>query len=219
MRPAGRRATRCGPRPTRWRPRSPRRRRSPCARSARRCAATSPTGSGRRPTASSSEQERLRQTDDFAEGVRAVGRAPAAPVRGPMTVPTGPSGRRRASDGGGGARRAAGVARGAAGTPSSASSSGGPGWPTPAGPARRWPRRWGGRGLPAAMAELVGRRAAPSRRPGPPEGVGMHLAAPTILEHGSDELKQRLIRGRPSPARSPGASSSASPAPDRTWPG
>src|SRR5262249_30921666 len=29
--------------------------------------------------------------------------------------------------------------------------------------------------------------------PGPPDGVGMHLAAPTILEHGSDDLRGRLL--------------------------
>jgi len=63
------------------------------------------------------------------------------------------------------------------------------GWSCPT-----WPREWGGRGLGAAFAAIVTDGFATAGVPGPPDGVGMHLAAPTILEHGSDELRRRFLR-------------------------
>ncbi len=63
------------------------------------------------------------------------------------------------------------------------------GWACPT-----WPREWCGRGLPASMASLVTDELAAVGAVGPADGVGMHLAAPTILEHGSEDLKHRLIR-------------------------
>src|SRR5262245_38018834 len=57
-----------------------------------------------------------------------------------------------------------------------------------------WPREWCGRSLPAAFGELVADEMAKAGVPGPPDGVGMHLAAPTMLEHGSVTLKGALIR-------------------------
>jgi alkylation response protein AidB-like acyl-CoA dehydrogenase len=57
-----------------------------------------------------------------------------------------------------------------------------------------WPREWCGRGLPAATAGVVAEELARAGAVGPPGGVGVSLAGPTILEHGSDELKQRFIR-------------------------
>jgi alkylation response protein AidB-like acyl-CoA dehydrogenase len=57
-----------------------------------------------------------------------------------------------------------------------------------------WPREWCGRGLPAAAASVVAEEFAQAGAVGPPGGVGVSLAGPTILEHGSDELKQRFIR-------------------------
>src|SRR5262249_23899098 len=62
------------------------------------------------------------------------------------------------------------------------------GWACPT-----WPGEWGGRALPASFAEIVADELATAGVPGPPDGVGMHLAAPTILEHGSDDLKRRLL--------------------------
>jgi alkylation response protein AidB-like acyl-CoA dehydrogenase len=62
------------------------------------------------------------------------------------------------------------------------------GWACPT-----WPRRWYGRGLPAAVADAVADEMARVGAVGTPDGVGMHLAAPTILEHGADQLKQRFI--------------------------
>jgi alkylation response protein AidB-like acyl-CoA dehydrogenase len=63
------------------------------------------------------------------------------------------------------------------------------GWACPT-----WPREWCGRSLPAAFAEIVADELASAGVPGPPDGVGMHLAAPTMLEHGSVDLKRRLVR-------------------------
>jgi alkylation response protein AidB-like acyl-CoA dehydrogenase len=57
-----------------------------------------------------------------------------------------------------------------------------------------WPREWCGRGLPAATAGVVAEELARAGAVGPPGGVGVSLAGPTILEHGSDELKRRFIR-------------------------
>jgi alkylation response protein AidB-like acyl-CoA dehydrogenase len=63
------------------------------------------------------------------------------------------------------------------------------GWACPT-----WPREWCGRGLPAAAAGVVAEEFARAGAVGTPGGVGVSLAGPTILEHGSDELKQRFIR-------------------------
>ena len=63
------------------------------------------------------------------------------------------------------------------------------GWACPA-----WPLRWYGRGLAAAAAGVVAQEFARSGAVAAPEGVGMNLAGPTILEHGSDELKRRFLR-------------------------
>ncbi|HEX3840122.1 MAG TPA: acyl-CoA dehydrogenase family protein [Acidimicrobiales bacterium] len=63
------------------------------------------------------------------------------------------------------------------------------GWACPS-----WPIQWCGRSLPASTAELVSDELARVGAVGVPDGVGMHLAAPTLLEHGSDDLKNRLLR-------------------------
>jgi alkylation response protein AidB-like acyl-CoA dehydrogenase len=62
------------------------------------------------------------------------------------------------------------------------------GWACPT-----WDPRWGGRRLPAALADLAAEELARVGAPGVADGVGMHLAVPTLLEHGSEELNQRLI--------------------------
>ena len=62
------------------------------------------------------------------------------------------------------------------------------GWATPT-----WPARLGGRGLPASAVGVVTATLAEFGAVGPPEGVGMSLAAPTLLEHGSDELQRRFL--------------------------
>jgi alkylation response protein AidB-like acyl-CoA dehydrogenase len=63
------------------------------------------------------------------------------------------------------------------------------GWACPT-----WPAGWGGLGLPVAFAEVVANALAELGVPGPPESVGMHLAAPTLIEHGSDDLNKRFLR-------------------------
>jgi alkylation response protein AidB-like acyl-CoA dehydrogenase len=63
------------------------------------------------------------------------------------------------------------------------------GWACPA-----WPRDWCGRGLPPAAAAVVAGVLAADGVPGPPDGVGVALAAPVIIEYAPDELKRRLIR-------------------------
>jgi len=62
------------------------------------------------------------------------------------------------------------------------------GWATPT-----WPARWGGRDLPASASSVVTRTLAKFGAVGPPEGVGMTLAAPTLLEHASDDLNDLLL--------------------------
>jgi alkylation response protein AidB-like acyl-CoA dehydrogenase len=62
------------------------------------------------------------------------------------------------------------------------------GWGCPA-----WPPEWGGLGLPAALAEAAREALAEAGVPGPPESVGMQLAAPTLLEHGGDGLKGEFL--------------------------
>ena len=57
-----------------------------------------------------------------------------------------------------------------------------------------WPADCCGRGLSAAVAAQVAAAMAAARIPGPPEGVGVVLAAPVIIEHGSEDLKRRLVR-------------------------
>lgn len=63
------------------------------------------------------------------------------------------------------------------------------GWAAPT-----WPEQWSGRGLPAAAADSVARTIAEFGVPGAPQTVGMLLATPTLLEHGSNELNARLLR-------------------------
>ena len=62
------------------------------------------------------------------------------------------------------------------------------GWAVPS-----WPRRWHGRDLPAWADELVGSELIRLGAVGLPVGSGTWLAAPTILAHGSDELRSRLL--------------------------
>jgi alkylation response protein AidB-like acyl-CoA dehydrogenase len=63
------------------------------------------------------------------------------------------------------------------------------GWAAPT-----WPVEYHGRGLEPAMQRVVDEELARAGAVGTPTGVGMGLAAPTILEHGSPELKARLLR-------------------------
>ena len=62
------------------------------------------------------------------------------------------------------------------------------GWAVPS-----WPHRWFGRDLPAWADRLVHETIRDAGGVAVPLGGGMGLAAPTILEHGSDDLKRRLL--------------------------
>ena len=62
------------------------------------------------------------------------------------------------------------------------------GWAVPA-----WPERWGGRGLPRWAEDVVAAELAAAGAVGLPLGVGPALAAPTILAHGPDDLRGRLL--------------------------
>ena len=65
----------------------------------------------------------------------------------------------------------------------------GSGWARPS-----WPVERHGRGLDAAADRVVEEAMAAAGAPGTPAGVGTGLAAPTLLEHGSDELQSLLLR-------------------------
>ena len=62
------------------------------------------------------------------------------------------------------------------------------GWATPT-----WPAEWFGRGLPGWADPIVTEEFGAVGAVGPAVGAGMGLAAPTLLAHGSDEQKQRLL--------------------------
>ena len=66
-----------------------------------------------------------------------------------------------------------------------------------AGRCRAGQQRWHGRGLPAWADELVGSELLRLGAVGIPVGSGTWLAAPTILAHGSDDLRERLLRPDP----------------------
>ena len=63
------------------------------------------------------------------------------------------------------------------------------GWAVPA-----WPEEWYGRGLPRDLAQVVMRELAAAGAVGPPSGLGILLAGPTILTHGTDEQKRRYLK-------------------------
>ena len=63
------------------------------------------------------------------------------------------------------------------------------GWAVPS-----WSRKWFGRDLPAWADQVVAEELRLICAVGNPLGSGMSLAAPTIVEHGSDELKRLILR-------------------------
>lgn len=62
-------------------------------------------------------------------------------------------------------------------------------WAAPA-----WPERWGGRGWPDWTEAVVAAALATAGAVGLPSGVGTGLAAPTILAHGPDSMRDRFLR-------------------------
>jgi len=63
------------------------------------------------------------------------------------------------------------------------------GWAVPT-----WPEEWFGRGLTGDLAAIVSRELREAGAVGPPAGLGLMLAGPTIVAHGSDEQKRRYLR-------------------------
>ncbi|HWD95518.1 MAG TPA: acyl-CoA dehydrogenase family protein [Acidimicrobiales bacterium] len=61
--------------------------------------------------------------------------------------------------------------------------------------APHWPTEWFGRGWPRGHAVLVQRVLRSLNVPGPPAGLGLMLAGPTILAHGTDDQKRRFLPG------------------------
>lgn len=57
-----------------------------------------------------------------------------------------------------------------------------------------WPPRWHGRGLPAWSDAVVREALAAAGAVGTPLGGGMSLAAPTIVQHGPDAMRERFLR-------------------------
>ncbi len=63
------------------------------------------------------------------------------------------------------------------------------GWACPT-----WPEPWCGRGLPPAVAAVVADELVRAGAVGIPDGVGLSLAAPTMLEHAREDVKSRFLR-------------------------
>jgi alkylation response protein AidB-like acyl-CoA dehydrogenase len=62
------------------------------------------------------------------------------------------------------------------------------GWATPT-----WPEEWMGRGLARDAGVVVAGELKKAGALGPPAGLGLLLAGPTIVAHGTDEQKQRYL--------------------------
>ena len=63
------------------------------------------------------------------------------------------------------------------------------GWAAPS-----WPVELFGKGLSADLDAVVDAELAAVGAPGTPTGVGMGLAAPTLIAHGSDDVQRRFLR-------------------------
>src|SRR4051812_23277003 len=63
------------------------------------------------------------------------------------------------------------------------------GWAAPT-----WPEEWYGKGLSRDLANVVGEELNAAKALGPPVGLGMMLAGPTIIAHGDDAQKERYLR-------------------------
>jgi alkylation response protein AidB-like acyl-CoA dehydrogenase len=62
------------------------------------------------------------------------------------------------------------------------------GWVAPT-----WPEEWFGRGVSRDTANRIGRTLTDHGALGPPGGLGLMLAGPTIVTHGSDEQRERYL--------------------------
>ncbi len=63
------------------------------------------------------------------------------------------------------------------------------GWAVPT-----WPEEWYGKGFTRDLAAAVSEEIAAVGAVGPPSGLGILLAGPTIITHGTDEQKRRYLK-------------------------
>lgn len=56
-----------------------------------------------------------------------------------------------------------------------------------------WSPQWYGRGLPSSAAAVVAEERRQAGAYGPPSGIGVMMAGPTIVAHGTDEQRQRFL--------------------------
>ncbi len=56
-----------------------------------------------------------------------------------------------------------------------------------------WPTEWYGKGLSSQLAAVVGEVRREVGAYGPPSGIGVMMAGPTIVVHGTDEQKKRFL--------------------------
>jgi len=61
--------------------------------------------------------------------------------------------------------------------------------------AATWPVEWYGRGLSGGLAKIVQEERRRAGAPGGPGGLGVMLAGPTIITHGTDQQKERYLPG------------------------
>ncbi|HVM39242.1 MAG TPA: acyl-CoA dehydrogenase family protein [Acidimicrobiia bacterium] len=58
-----------------------------------------------------------------------------------------------------------------------------------------WPEEWYGRGLSGDLAKVVAEERRRVGAPGGPGGLGIMLAGPTIVTHGTDEQREKYLPG------------------------
>jgi alkylation response protein AidB-like acyl-CoA dehydrogenase len=56
-----------------------------------------------------------------------------------------------------------------------------------------WPSDWFGRDLPSHLASVVSEERRAAGAAGPPSGIGVMMAGPTIASHATDDQKQRFL--------------------------
>ena len=56
-----------------------------------------------------------------------------------------------------------------------------------------WPQDWYGRGLPSEIASVVSDERRAVGAAGPPSGIGVMMAGPTLVAHATDEQKRRFL--------------------------
>ena len=56
-----------------------------------------------------------------------------------------------------------------------------------------WPTEWYGRGLSSQLAAVVAEERRNAGAFGPPSGIGVMMAGPTIVVHGTDEQRKRFL--------------------------